>query len=102
MPPGDPAPVARLVERLLKDPVLRARFRRDPVGVSREAGIDALADELGSAPSSMLTLDPRESRSSLAGVLMAAAMEAVGVYELADHAASAQAAVPAAAHAGPT
>jgi cell wall-associated NlpC family hydrolase len=80
--PHEPSPVARLVERLLTDPVLRARFRKDPLGVSREAGVVGLGADLDGA-NAMLTLDPRESRSSLAGVLMAAAMEAVAVYEIA-------------------
>ena len=71
-----------LIERLLTDPAFRARFRRDPAAVCREAGLDELADEMTRAPgAAMMTLDVRESRSSLAGVVMAAAMEGVGVYE---------------------
>ena len=31
---------ARLIERLLADPSFRARFRRDPAGACREAGLD--------------------------------------------------------------
>src|SRR4051794_27280277 len=37
------------------------------------------------AGKAMHTLDIRESRSSLAGVLMAAAMEGVGLYEFSEH-----------------
>src|SRR5947199_7147806 len=76
----------KLLEQLLQDPVLRERFRRDPVGTARDLGLDRLADELaldGADP--METLEPRESRSSLAGVLMAATLEGVGIYEGGHH-----------------
>jgi NlpC/P60 family len=74
---------ARLLERLLTDPTFRAGFRRDPVGASREAGLESIAEEMAlSGGKAMDTLDMRESRSSLAGVLLAAAFEGVGVYEL--------------------
>src|SRR3712207_3097563 len=73
---------ARLIERLLADPAFRAAFRRDPAGACRAAGLDSLADEMSlTAGKAMQTLDIRESKSSLAGVMMAAAMEGVGVYE---------------------
>src|SRR3954468_21037018 len=65
---------ARLLERLLTDAELRARFRRDPAAVAREAHLDELAGDF-STGSAMETLEPRESRSSLAGVMMAAAVE---------------------------
>ena len=74
---------ARLLERLLSDPAFRARFQADPVAAAREAGLDGLAEELVRlAGNGMQTLDFRESRSSLAGVLMAAAVEGLGIYEL--------------------
>jgi hypothetical protein len=83
---GESERAARLVERLLTDRELRARFRRDPGGVSREAGVQAVADELTRGDArAMMTLDGRESRSSLAGMLMAAAVEGVGVYQFASH-----------------
>ena len=86
MKPSEATAAARLVERLLADPTLRARFRQDPVSTSRAAGIDSLADELAADDGEALrTLDLRESRSSLAGVLMAAAMEGVGAFEFAHH-----------------
>src|SRR3954469_1883626 len=75
-----------LLNRLLTDPAFRAHFEADPVGTARAAGFDALADELardGDDP--MQTLELRESRSSLAGVLMAAAVEGLGVFELGGH-----------------
>jgi hypothetical protein len=77
---------AELIERLLTDPGFRARFRRNPSQTCREAGLDTLADEMAlGGGSAMMTLEVRESRSSLAGVMMAAAMEGVGVYEFTKH-----------------
>jgi hypothetical protein len=76
-------PAARLLERLLTDRVLRARFRADPAGVLREAGVDeAFADEVSG--SAMETLEVRESRSSLAGALTAAALEGFAGLGLSD------------------
>jgi len=66
---------AKLLERLLGDPAFRARFRRDPAEACREAGLDDLAMEMSvGVGKAMHTLDVRESKSSLAGVMMAAAM----------------------------
>src|SRR5207248_9282045 len=77
---------AKLIERLLVEPAFRATFRRDPAAACREAGLDSLADEMAlGAGNAMMTLDVRESKSSLAGVMMAAAMEGIGVYEFAKH-----------------
>jgi putative modified peptide len=77
---------AQLIERLLADPAFRDRFRRDPAAACREAGLDSLAEEMRlGAGKAMHTLDIRESRSSLAGVMMAAAMEGMGVYEFSKH-----------------
>jgi NlpC/P60 family len=75
---------ARLLERLLTDPGFRGSFRRNPVAASRQAGLESVADEMAlSGGKAMDTLDVRESRSSLAGVLMAAAFEGVGAYDFA-------------------
>src|SRR3954471_5557966 len=77
---------AKLIERLLADPAFRARFRRDPPGACREAGLHSLAQEMSlGGGKAMHTLDMRESKSSLAGVMMAAAMEGVGIYELTEN-----------------
>ena len=77
---------ARLIEQLLADPAFRDRFRRDPVRTCREAGLDEIADDLQlGGGKAMHTLDLRESRSSLAGVMMAAAMEGIGIYEFSKH-----------------
>src|SRR4051794_15080341 len=77
---------ARLLERLLADRTLRERFRRDPAGVSREAGLERVAQELRVRDGKALdTLDGRESRSSLAGVLMAAAIEGAGIFDFSHH-----------------
>jgi NlpC/P60 family len=74
---------ARLLELLLTDPALRERFRRDPVAASREAGVESLAQEMSfAAGKAMETLDQRESRSSLAGVFMAAALEGAGGFDI--------------------
>ena len=75
---------ARLLERLLTDAELRARFRRDPAAVAREAHLDELGGDFATG-SAMETLEPRESRSSLAGVMMAAAVEGLAGIGLAHH-----------------
>ncbi|HET8758342.1 MAG TPA: NHLP-related RiPP peptide, partial [Solirubrobacteraceae bacterium] len=86
MPASQADVAAHLLERLLAEPDFRARFRRDPAAACREAGLDELAEEMAlGAGKAMMTLDVRESKSSLAGVLMAAAMEGVGLYELSEH-----------------
>src|SRR4051794_41827732 len=77
---------AKLLERLLSDPPFRAQFRRDPAGACREAGLESLAQEMSvGGGKAMMTLDVRESKSSLAGVMMAAAMEGIGVYQFGEH-----------------
>src|SRR3954451_20392713 len=77
---------AKLIERLLADPAFRAQFRRDPAGACREAGLDSLAQEMSlGGGKAMMTLDVRESKSSLAGVMMAAAMEGVGIYQFSEN-----------------
>src|SRR5829696_2696053 len=77
---------AQLIERLLGDPAFRSEFRRDPATACRKAGLDELADEMSiGAGKAMMTLDQRESKSSLAGVMMAAAMEGVGIYQFGEH-----------------
>ena len=77
---------AKLIERLLSDPAFRARFRRDPAGACREAGLDELAQEMSVAGGkAMMTLDIRESKSSLAGVMMAAAMEGAAIYQFTEN-----------------
>ena len=84
MPQGDPNEVVvELLERLLTDAEFRRTFRRDPAAACREQGLTELADELDSTSGKALqTLELRESKSSLAGVLMAAAAEGVGAAEL--------------------
>src|SRR3712207_5833054 len=84
--PSEADVAARLIERLLADPSFRARFRRDPVATCREAGLDQLAHEMSlGGGKAMHTLDVRESKSSLAGVMMAAAMEGVAIYQFTEN-----------------
>jgi hypothetical protein len=74
--------VARLLERLLQDESFRAAFQRDPESVLRSEGLDRLAAEIGpSRGKAMETLELRESRSNLAGMLMAVAAEGVGLLD---------------------
>ena len=85
---GDADRAAEVLERILVDPAFRVRFREDPTATCREAGLDHLAAEIEDASLSgkaMHTLADRESRSSLAGVMMAAAVEGIGVAEFAHH-----------------
>jgi hypothetical protein len=78
-----------LLERLLGDPQLRRRFRNDAAGVLTESGLPELAAGLGHGGRALMTLEMRESRSSLAGVMVAAAAEGVDLAQFAEHAAPA-------------
>ena len=78
-----------LLERLLGDPQLRRRFRTDAAAVLNEAGLPELAAGLGHGGRALMTLEMRESRSSLAGVMVAAAAEGVDLAQFAEHAAPA-------------
>ena len=81
---ADTERTGRLIERLLVDPAFRVQFRRDPGGACLAAGLPELAAELaGAGGSAMETLELRESRSSLAGVVMAVALEGVAFEQLA-------------------
>src|SRR4051794_14984000 len=80
--PSDPNAVARLIDRLLADPGFCARFRQQPVATCRAAGLDDLADEVERARGKALeTLDVRESRSGMVGVILAAALEGTELAE---------------------
>ena len=78
---------ADLIEHLLGDPELRRRFRADPASVLREHGLLELAEGLGRGRRALMTLELRESRSSLAGVMVAAAAEGVDFTHIAERAA---------------
>jgi len=72
----------RLIERLLVDPEFRAEFRRDPSGACVASGLPGLAAELGGSGKAMHTMELRESRSSLAGVVMAIAAEGIALEQV--------------------
>jgi hypothetical protein len=78
-----------LLERLLVDAELRRRFRSDAASVLVEAGLPELAAGIGHGGRALMTLEMRESRSSLAGVMVAAAAEGVDLAQFAEHAAPA-------------
>ena len=86
--PEETKQAADLIERLLTDPAFRAEFRRDPATACEKFGLTELADELrgGTGAKALYTLELRQSMSSLAGVIMAAAAEGIGVLELAGYA----------------
>jgi len=77
--PPDADRAALLLERILVDRAFREEFRRDPAAIAVREGLLELADELRQPGRALQTLEIRESRSSLAGVLVAAAAEGVGV-----------------------
>ncbi len=80
---------AALIERLLGDPELRRRFRTDPGTVLGEHGLGELGSGLGRGERALMTLELRESRSSLAGAMVAAAAEGVDLAHVAERAAPA-------------
>jgi hypothetical protein len=84
-PADEVDPLAQLLEGLLNDPDARARFRREPALVCRELGLDDAAEELSGGAKALHTLELRESKSSLAGLLVAAAAEGVGLADLVHH-----------------
>jgi cell wall-associated NlpC family hydrolase len=72
---------SQLLARLLADPAFRAAFRAEPERTLRDAGFPELArrvDPKGTGKA-LETLEIRESRSSLAGAMVAAALEGVGL-----------------------
>ena len=86
--PEETRKAADLIERLLTDAAFRAEFRRNPAGACERFGLTDLAQELrgGSGAKALYTLELRQSMSSLAGVIMAAAAEGIGALELAGYA----------------
>ncbi|MCW2765361.1 MAG: hypothetical protein JWO11_1320 [Nocardioides sp.] len=85
----------RLLAQLVGDSAFRAKFEADPAEAARAAGYHRLADDLAVDDGDpMMTLEMRESKSSLAGALMAAAAEGIALFEFGNFgAAPAQAAV---------
>jgi hypothetical protein len=81
--PDDVQRSVALIEALLTDDGLRERYRADPARVLAEHGLASLSDR----QRALLTLELRESRSSLAGASFAAAADALQATEAAVHAA---------------
>ena len=83
--PDETKQAADLIERLLTDAAFRAQFRRDPISACEDFGLGDLADELrgGGSAKALYTLELRQSMSSLAGVIMAAAAEGIGALDFA-------------------
>jgi len=84
----DNARAVEVLQRLLTDPEFRSSFRRDPRAACLLAGLDdaAAAFSATGTGAAAQTLEIRESKSSLAGLLMAAAAEGAAVYQFAEHA----------------
>ena len=77
---------AELIALLMRDPSTRASFRRAPAEVCRAHGLDDVAAELAGREGALQILDVRESRSSVAGVLIAAAAEGMAFFAFVDDA----------------
>jgi cell wall-associated NlpC family hydrolase len=86
-PTDDHRRAADLLERLLVDAAFRADFRRDPAAACQAYGLEGVSSELAVPGSAFQTLEVRESKSALAGMLMAAAAEGVVAVHLIEHAA---------------
>jgi cell wall-associated NlpC family hydrolase len=84
-PTDDHRRAADLLERLLVDAAFRADFRRDPAAACRDYGLEGVSGELSGGGSVFQTLEVRESKSALAGMLMAAAAEGVVAVHLIEH-----------------
>ena len=80
------ARAVEVLQRLLTDPEFRSTFRRDPRAACLLAGLDDAAEAFSGTGHAAQTLEIRESKSSLAGLLMAAAAEGAAVYQFAEHA----------------
>jgi hypothetical protein len=89
--------VAALMERLVTDPAFRAAFRGRPEEEMRAFGLGHLAKALEERQKALQTLEVRESKSSLAGLLLAAAAEGVAAVEVVGHVDGALASEPSAA-----
>ena len=70
--PGRPDEI-RFLQRLVSYPVLRERYRLDPVGTAFAEGLPGLALEIEDG--GLEALEERESRSSLAGLFTSLAIE---------------------------
>jgi hypothetical protein len=69
--------LTELADRLACDPAFCGEFLRDPAGACRTHGLDEAAAAYMARSPRASVLEPRESRSSLAGALMAGALDGV-------------------------
>jgi hypothetical protein len=84
-----------VLELLLADPEFRDEYRQAPTAALERRGMHDVARALGGDKRALQALESRESRSSLGGVFMAAAVEGVDLLApaaLDEHAAHAHAA----------
>ena len=84
--PEETRQAADLIERLLTDAAFRAEFRRDPATACEQLRARSSSPRSCAAAArakALYTLELRQSMSSLAGVIMAAAAEGIGALELA-------------------
>ncbi|MDX6534133.1 MAG: hypothetical protein QOF68_1877, partial [Gaiellales bacterium] len=91
---GRGSATASVLERLMRDADFRARFRADPRAALEEIGMADMAEQLSTISDPMQTLQPRESRSSLAGAAMAAALEGIALLDPSGHLVDAASAAP--------
>jgi hypothetical protein len=84
--PDETGRICELFERLVGDAAFRSAFRRDPAMVCRTLDLDRVARAFADDAPGVQALDSRHAPSSLAGVLMAAAMESVDLVRLLRHA----------------
>ena len=77
---------AELIAMLDARPVGPRLVPPRPAGMCREHGLDDVAAELAGRDGALESLDVRESRSSVAGVLLAAAAEGVAFFAFVDNA----------------
>jgi hypothetical protein len=77
----DDAMVGELFARISGDAPFRAAYRRDPAAACQAVGLTQLATRFERSSHAVQRLEARASRSGLAGLVVAAVMDAVGELE---------------------